>query len=209
MSRVIIAFSLLFMLLAMMPSSSAKASTLAVNLDLTDATVNTSSGAGMGGWEFSLSAPISVEGLAYWDADGDGLMTSHEIGIWQLDGILITSATVTAGESTPILSGFRITDIAPTNLGPGTYRIAAFNPNSGGHNDPLITTAPHSTFPSPISWDARVFSAFESSFQFPTNTNTIAPSGNFGVAFTYSVPEPSSLGFLAIGGLTLLRRRCA
>ncbi len=44
------------------------------------------------GWEFSVTEPIQVEELGFWDSDLDGLNTAHPIGIWASDMTLLTSA---------------------------------------------------------------------------------------------------------------------
>src|ERR1700739_3790758 len=71
------------------------------------------------GWEFTLSLPLTVTGLGYFDGD-DGLTDSHPVGIWDSSGDLILEATVPSG-LTNLVDSFEVVPITPVTLGPGTY----------------------------------------------------------------------------------------
>ena len=43
------------------------------------------------GYTFSLSAPVTINALGYWD---NGRGSSHQVGIWDSAGTLLTSTTV-------------------------------------------------------------------------------------------------------------------
>jgi hypothetical protein len=109
---------------------------------------NSSTGANMTlGWEFEANSNITVTSLGFFDVGSDGLLTSHEVGLWTSAGTLLGSVTVTPG-STPD-GGFYYEDLAsPINLTSGnSYRIAA-NVNGdafvyGGDN---IVTSPSIIF---------------------------------------------------------------
>ena len=49
------------------------------------------------GWDFNTSAPVRVDALGWFDFGSDGLIDSHEVGIWTDTGILLLSGTVQAG----------------------------------------------------------------------------------------------------------------
>jgi hypothetical protein len=67
--------------------------------------------------------------LGVWDQDSDGLITTHDVGLWQLgDGKwdLIASATVPAGTDAPLIDGFRYVPIQETTLRNNHgYRVGA------------------------------------------------------------------------------------
>src|SRR5262245_19146042 len=51
----------------------------------------------MVGWEFSLSTPITLTDIGYFDAGNtsptnppDGLFRSYQMGVWRTDGTLLT-----------------------------------------------------------------------------------------------------------------------
>ena len=38
------------------------------------------------GWAFSVTAPITIDGLGLWDAGSNGLVENHEVGLWRTFG---------------------------------------------------------------------------------------------------------------------------
>src|SRR5262245_12458608 len=69
------------------------------------------------GWQFSVSAPITIDGLGLFDVNPAGLAESHQVGLWTDSGTLLASATVTSG-STSVASAsaagdWLFADIAP------------------------------------------------------------------------------------------------
>src|SRR5262249_32205561 len=123
-TRTLAAFALLFVVAA--PSS---ASTL--GLDVTSDTQVFAPGVFHNiGWQFSVSAPIIIDGLGLFDVNPAGLAESHQVGLWDNGGNLLASATVTSG-STLIASASNAGDwlfanIAPIVLVPGTYVTSGF-----------------------------------------------------------------------------------
>lgn len=76
------------------------------------------------GWQFSTNNALTVDALGYLDVDTNGLETTHQVGIWDSTGALLTSATVDAGTVDPVLSFFRYKSITPYLLPGGhTYTI--------------------------------------------------------------------------------------
>jgi hypothetical protein len=79
------------------------------------------------GWRFTTNKKMTVTslGLYDWGEVPDGLMNSHEIGLWTDDGNLLTSVLFNAGDGL-LLGRFRYLPISSIVLGSGqTYRIGA------------------------------------------------------------------------------------
>ncbi|HVZ61958.1 MAG TPA: hypothetical protein VG892_14335 [Terriglobales bacterium] len=86
------------------------------------------------GFQFTTNVIMTVSRLGYYDDGGDGLLTSHQVGIFDAGGNLVVSATVSAGTADPLVGHFRYVDITPTVLWAiSRYTIAA---TSGGPSDP-------------------------------------------------------------------------
>ena len=120
--------------LAIVVGSAAAAPNEAINFDGTVATNDGPFAGYMLGWEFDVTAAISVVNLGWFD-DGSGLSVSHPIGIFNTSGALLGSAEVAAGD--PLVSsvapqpgaGFRYHALdSPFELPVGTYRIGGLNP---------------------------------------------------------------------------------
>jgi hypothetical protein len=78
------------------------------------------------GFDFTTIDSITVTSLGYYDNGGDGLLTQHEVGIYDSLGDLIADATVAAGTVDPLTGNFRYVSITPVVLAAGqTYTIAA------------------------------------------------------------------------------------
>jgi hypothetical protein len=160
------------------------------------------------GWEFTPVRPIQVTKLGYYDAYFDGLLTSHELGIFEVSGqTLLTSSIIEAGVSAPLEGpsisggGFRYVSTAPVVLMPGSNYIMAatpvgyidqtadFSPTENGHH---LETAPD------ITYIQGRYNFFEPpGLEFPEDTfaqSTFGPSFQFVV-----VPEPSAVVLAAIG----------
>jgi LPXTG-motif cell wall-anchored protein len=178
------------------------------------------------GWQFTVGAnPIVVTELGYQDFGIDGLLTSHQVGIWQLSNqLLIDSAVVPGGKSGTLDGFFRYAPLAsPTALASGTtYVIAGFDngadrhvwdvaliayPNmqvNGFSVDPAITLGAAGTARGPAM----------TSFGFPTGTVPDARACLMGPNLKYSVvPEPSTfiisigLGLIGLAGYGWRRKR--
>ena len=159
---------------------------------------------------FTGAGGLTVTSLGFWDADGDGLDESHEVGIWDVTGTtLLASAVVGAGTSGNLDSGFRFVSIAPVVLAASTEFLAgAF---LGANTDAVIrfTAASGSSGVTLGStrFDFPVFGVFTA----PTGTQgTNFDDGYFGPNLNgLTVPEPSTLSILGLGLLAGLgyRRR--
>lgn len=178
----------------------------------------------MMGWQFTVGAdPLVVTELGYQDFGLNGLLASHQVGIWRLsDQVLIDSAVVPSGTSGTLDGFFRYAPLAspPTLTSGTTYVISGFDngydpsvwdveisgyPNmdvTGFSVDPAITIGAAGTAHGP----------FQGSFGFPTilgvpdaRAALMGPNLKFA-----AVPEPSTFViFMSLGliGLTCYGRR--
>lgn len=70
------------------------------------------------GYTFDLSQATTINGLGFWNS---GTLTDNMVGIWDLSGNLITSATVSAGDA--VVGNYTWESISPLLLGAGSYVI--------------------------------------------------------------------------------------
>ncbi|QDS91816.1 PEP-CTERM motif protein [Roseimaritima multifibrata] len=161
------------------------------------------------GFTFSVTAPVAVDGLAWWDEGGDGLNSPHEVGLWTGGGSLLASTFVSNGSTIePSTSGFGnwlITDIATLNLGLGDYVIGGVQPNSTGGDllrfPATATTISGIVFGVPIQHFGNGLTLTMPNFT-GTGTGTTGIIGALGPNLrlsTAAVPEPSSLALFGIG----------
>ena len=83
---------------------------------------------GTKGWVFGNSGPsdyMAITQLGVFDNGGDGLVNSHQVGLWGVDGTvptLLASVTIPAGTAAPLIGGYRYMPITPVLIPPG-YRL--------------------------------------------------------------------------------------
>jgi hypothetical protein len=161
------------------------------------------------GFAFGVSVPIEVTDLGAFDMDGDGLVNSHEVGIFDGNTIaLVASATVTTDD--PLIDGFHYVAIAPVTLDTSTFYIVAAADYGGAGEDALGLVDPTTLTVAPeITYYRGQFSQMNSGLHYPTLT--LNPDyTTFGGSFRYTVaPEPSELelaGASLLGLLALARR---
>ena len=62
------------------------------------------------GYTFGVGAPLTLAGLSFSDAGGDGLSYSHAVGLWTNGGALLASLTIDSGVTDLLdAGGFRYT----------------------------------------------------------------------------------------------------
>ena len=82
------------------------------------------------GWEFAVSSTIAIGGLGFWDEAGDGLLVSHEVGLWNADGSALLESAIVETFDTPYPSTspdgvWRFRAIPRLVLPPGNYVVGA------------------------------------------------------------------------------------
>jgi hypothetical protein len=77
------------------------------------------------GYSFSVNAgqAINITDLGYFDSNLDGFDFSHEIGVWDSVGTLLTSTTLSVGSGSTLIDGFRYDAISSLYLSAGDYVI--------------------------------------------------------------------------------------
>lgn len=174
-------------------------------IEYTTATTLTDSRAFTLGYQFTISSPMSINALGYWD---DGKTNNHQVGLWTTGGTLITSATVLGTDT--LVGHFRYADITDILLPAGSYVIGG---EFLGNNDALPFDAQGVTRLPGVTWDHDL-QLIGGGLNFPT-VNTGGGYGDNGILqVTFSVgndvvPAPMPLALIATGLLALgaLRRR--
>lgn len=114
-------------------------------------------------YTFTANTAIRVTELGIYDFELDGLERFSTVGLWDLQGTLLASATLDAGQSGTLIGSFRYVDIADLDLVSGQqYVLGAFGMGDVFDDAHAITVDPAIT----IS-DAGTFLA--DSFGFPTS----------------------------------------
>ncbi|MEX1232208.1 MAG: PEP-CTERM sorting domain-containing protein [Planctomycetaceae bacterium] len=187
------------------------------------------------GWEFSTNSSIMVTELGWFDRIGvtsdPGFASAHTIAIFSSNGDVLVSASVSPGTVNPIaglpvissntdeIRGyFRYVEVTPTVLTAGqSYIISGTNPLE--FPDPFavgFSVDDDMTVDSDINFVQGRMSSLGtgSSLVFPTEEMPVDEwnGRNFGPNFQFvpvpaSLPEPSSVLLLALGGGLCLWRR--
>lgn len=156
--------------------------------------------------------PVNILKMGIWDQGANGLVESHEMGIWNTSGDLLASVTVPQGTAGELGGNFRYVDVlGGLMLDADTVYIIAAKYYNVDNSDAFFMGS--ATRGAGIDWDASRdrYSIESDSFLFPDSTSE--GSAYIGPNFEYAivpvvVPEPDTL-FLLVGGaglLVLLRR---
>jgi MYXO-CTERM domain-containing protein len=173
------------------------------------------------GYQFtSINATTTINFLGYNDADGDGLLASHKVSLWELDGgpnyKLVAFTTVAAGTVNALDGGYRwgsIAGVTLTNLTANGYIVMAETIIGGdkwGDNDsavfnPTIGSAGTSGLVS----NGLTFAAVGNVHTFLSGEQNPNPAHTYngGNIATSIVPEPSAALLGALGLVSLVSRR--
>jgi hypothetical protein len=157
---------------------------------------------GSTGWLFTTNVALEVQQLGIWDENGDGLQSTHDIGLFQRSTLLpIVTAQVPAGTAAPLIDGSRFVTIAPVTLLPGTeYYIFAnhFDLDRFAWGDTALSFAPQ------ITWLRFVNGPSQSIYATPTFL--VGERGDLGPNFRF-IPVPGSAAVLMLGAALVRARR--
>ena len=152
---------------------------------------------------------ILVTQLGYWDQDGLGLATNHQVGIWtDTGGSPLGSVTVQTNST--LIGVYRYALLTtPITLTNGvTYRIGAEVMDTSG-DAWLEKSAGDYTVGAPVIINQRAYSGSGAGFAFPVNA-----AAGVGLAYIAPnfisevlVPEPSALLLCGVGGMLAWWRR--
>ena len=164
------------------------------------------------GFEFSVNDGGTIDALGVYDSGQDGLTAPAEIGIWDMQGNLLTSATIDAGGGT--LEGyFRWVSISPFAAAAGTHYII------GAYTTDLASSVGtdqggSANFNSGVTFYTDRYSN-NGDFSFASSGEGFSNAGWLGANFELAggVPEPASwatmVGGFGLMGAALRRRRTA
>jgi hypothetical protein len=146
------------------------------------------------GWQFTPVIAVTVTALGFYDADQNGLVNAHPVGIFGPSG-LVVSGTVPAGTAGTLDGLFHYTDVAPTLLSAGTtYRIGGLITLADPFRSFLTGPQPTITVDPAITFQGGAFIA-GAVLADPTTVDggnrRFGP--NFIIAQGQVVPEPSAL----------------
>lgn len=188
------------------------------------------------GWEFSVGEAIVVTELGYYDYGLDGLLTFHDVGIWDDSGNLLASALLNRGDDATLRGDYRFVAIDPVVLEPGTaYIVGAtvpvwlmspnypdpdFYPNSSRgidfdllEMDPTVTLLrPNLQSPSDgvMDWTltcpTEVVPSYETTIYLNSPETETIHTYHMAPNFSF-VPEPSTVTLLLGGGLLVRGKR--
>ena len=150
------------------------------------------------GWRFTVTSPVTITELGYYDPNAKGKLTSnHDVGIFASDGSLLLSTTITAGKYTTV-DGFAFVTVPSFTLADGTYEIGA---DSFDSKDLFIFSASSlSPIPQITLGETGLFtlgSTFGFSFPIiPNQAGATYMGPDFEVVSTTAVPESSSFSML-------------
>jgi len=160
------------------------------------------------GWQFDLSSPVTVTALGFLDYDGD-MVDSHPVGIWDVNGILLATATVQPGD--PETGGFLFRAITPVDLPAGSGYVAGALPTI---NDTWGNGAAYAHYSAPVSFVQYVYGP-GGTLNFPSTAGGYVGQNVYALAnfkFTTSVaPLPPAVllfgsGLMALAGWQRCRK---
>jgi hypothetical protein len=164
-------------------------------------------GPGTVGFQFRAEFDINVTALGAFDYLGDGLATSHLIGIWAVGGgPPMVIATIPSGTNTPSLGQFRYVTIPGLSLSAQSEYIIAASDFYGTANDIYASVVPVPAFStaSAVTFLGARLAAEGPGLVFPTvHFEPLSPA-TFGANFQFvPVPEPATWALFGCGLMVL------
>ncbi len=144
------------------------------------------------GWAFNVESAITIDQLGLYDSGQDGLAESHEIGIWDAAGTLLTSTAIPSGTSAVLDGVNRMIAIPELTLEIGSGYVIGVN---NLDVDMMIVAASSvSTDPS-ISYVGGRFMNTGGMLAMPAMTSTTATyfGPNFSIATASIPPVPAAI----------------
>lgn len=202
-------FLILYSVSTLLSIGSAHASLSAVAFGLTGGGVHSTSDITLG-YNFTVNSnSINITNLGFWDMNNDGFVSSHQIGIWDTSGHLLTSTTLATGSGATLLNGFRYASLSTALLlNANTTYVIGGNIGSDGY----VQNSSVTNLGTAVSFGISRLNNSATGFLFP-NTGFPADTGAyFGPNFQYTVsavPVPAAVWLFGTGlvGLTGLARK--
>jgi hypothetical protein len=159
------------------------------------------------------SSPFSVTGVGYFDYGGDGLVDAQEVGIYNVGGVLLGSATIPAGVVTTLHDDTRwVTLNTPVLLEANTSYMLAFTTKTGqdyykqgSKDDPG-----YATIGSPFILSYGIWFNAGTALAYPAGIYSFTESAIAGNFEGVLIPEPRSAAMILLAAcfvVTALRRR--
>ena len=167
------------------------------------------------GWAFTVTSALTIDGLGFWDADSNGLLESHEVGLWLTstpipEGVLITSATVSNTQSVAVgsmsTSGrWLFSSVPAVTLVPGTYTLGAvYRLGPPGSYDPFVSDSFTIVTAPGLQYDNVREIHNTPNLTRPTIVGLNEHQGFFGPNLRVVVPEPSGFSAFVIAAAGML-----
>lgn len=159
------------------------------------------------GWEFTVMADVFVTDLGWIDMGDSGLESTHEIGIFDENRVLIVSTVLESGITGVFKGGFRYQPISPVRLTVGQNYVIAGRVGTADNigissYDPL---PPKFLLHPEISLVGGRTNGGHSLFNYPGayfRADRVYLGPNFQL-----VPEPGTMGLVAVGAVAMVRKR--
>jgi hypothetical protein len=143
------------------------------------------------GWEFEVTEGITVDGLGFWDHQGNGFSfgQTFPVGLWEAStGTLLGSSVITSGSALKASAGagggWRVNAITPISLAPGLYRIGALMPEAGGNQ--IITDGAEVQTAGGINVVRYLRELGSATLAMPDRRMNFPDDVNFGPTFTFT-----------------------